>query len=226
MKRLCILIVDDDADIRSLIAMYVQDQHMDVIEARNGDEALLLLREHRPDLILLDIIMPGPDGVETCRRMRTQTKAPIIFLTSKWENEDVVNGLEAGGDDYITKPFMPDVLMARIKANLRRVYEYEAEEAMTFGDVHIFRDMFEVRCHDREIPFLPKEVKLFIFLAEHPRQVFHAEQLYEQVWDGGEGDARTVMVHISNIRRKLAEYAPDVVRIETVKGLGYRFVYP
>lgn len=224
MKRIRILIVDDDAEIRGLIAMYLQEHRFETIEAGSGEEALRQFQQQRPDLILLDVIMPGMDGLTVCRRIREQSRAPIIFLTSKWEAESVVEGLESGGDDYIVKPFMPDVLMARVRANLRRVYEYETDDVLAFGDLHIHRDMFEVRYRGKEIPFLAKEVKLFMFMAERPRQVFHAEQLYEQVWDIGEGDARTVMVHISNIRRKLSEHAPGAVRIETVKGIGYRLV--
>lgn len=224
MKSACILIVDDDTAIRELIAMYLQEQRFDTVEAGYGEAAIRQFQRRQPDLILLDVLMPGMDGFAVCRDIRRQSKVPIVFLTSKWETEDVVAGLESGGDDYIVKPFHPDVLIARVKANLRRVYEYEAEEVLAFGDLHIHRDMFEARCRGKDIPFLAKEIKLLIFLAEHPRQVFHAEQLYEQLWDNGKGDARTVMVHISNIRRKLAEYAPGTVKIETVKGIGYRLV--
>ena len=225
MKPFRILIVDDDTDIRSLIAMHLQEHEFETVEARDGREAISMFTEQRPDLVLLDVIMPDVDGLTVCRHIRERSKAPIIFLTSKWESEDVVAGLEVGGDDYIVKPLLPDVLIARVKANLRRVYEYETSDVLKYGDLHIYREMFEVRYRGKEIPFTGKEVKLFLFLAERPRLVFHTEQLYEQLWDSGEGDARTVMVHVSNIRKKLEEHTSGTIKIETVKGVGYRFVY-
>lgn len=224
MRSWTVLIVDDDAEIRELVAMYLRDHRMNVLEAEDGEAALRLFRAHRPDLILLDVILPGMDGFAVGRRIREQSPVPIIFLTSKWESGDMVTGLDLGGDDYVTKPFMPDVLVARVKSHLRRAKPGHPGDMIRFGDLHIHRDTYEVRCRGQSIPFLAKEIKLFLFLAERPRQVFHAEQLYEKVWDFASGDARTVMVHISNIRKKLELHAPDRVTIETIKGMGYRLV--
>lgn len=224
MNPIRILIVEDDAEIRELIAMHLQENQFETREVDSGEAAIEQFHQLQPDLILLDVMMSGMNGFTVCRHIREQSKVPIIFLTSKWEAKDVVEGLDSGGDDYVIKPFLPEVLIARVKANLRRVHFYEQEEVLIFGDLHIARDTFEVRYRGVEIPFLAKEVKLFLFLVQRPKQVFHAEQLYEHLWENAEGDARTVMVHISNIRRKLNEYAPGTVKIETLKGIGYRLV--
>ena len=219
-----VLIVDDDAEIRELIAMYLQDQQIRTIQAGDGPAAIRIFRKHHPDLVLLDIILPGMDGYAVFQEIRREAEIPVVFLTSKWEPQDIVEGLELGGDDYITKPFLPDVLVARVKSHLRRLQPENPGDVIRFGDLEIHRDIYEVRYRGRDLPFLAKEIRLFIFLAEHPKHVFSAEQLYEKVWDFSEGDPRTVMVHISNIRKKLELYAPDTVRIETIKGMGYRLV--
>ncbi len=219
-----VLIVDDDAEIRELIAMYLQDQAYRTVEASDGESALRQFRAYRPDLILLDVILPGMDGFTVGRRIREQSAVPIIFLTSKWESADIVNGLALGGDDYVTKPFMPDVLIARVQLHLRKSRPDAASEVIRFDDLVIHRDTREVCSRGRSIPFLAKEFKLFLYLAERPRQVFSADQLYEQIWDFADGDVRTVMVHISNIRKKLQLHAHDAVRIDTIKGAGYRLV--
>jgi len=221
-----VLIVDDDAEIRELIAMYAKEQQMQPIEAQNGESALRMFRTWQPDLVLLDIGMPDMDGFAVCRRIRQESNVPIMYLTSRQDNADIVNGLELGGDDYIVKPFHPDVLLARIKANLRRSRTDGDSrcQPLVFGDLVINRETYEAHYRDQPIPFLAKEIKLLIYMAERPRQVFHIDQLYAGVWHSSVGDARTVVVHISNIRHKLAAYAPDTVRIETVKGIGYRLI--
>lgn len=219
-----ILIVDDDAEIRELIAMYLQDQAYRTIEAQDGESALRQFRTYQPDLVLLDVILPGMDGFTIGRRIREQSGVPIIFLTSKSEPADIVEGLAIGGDDYVTKPFMPDVLVARVQLHLRKSRSDSTSEVIRYEDLVIHRDACEASFRGQNIPFLAKEFKLFLYLAERPRQVFSAEQLYERIWDFADGDVRTVMVHISNIRKKLQLYARDSVRIETIKGAGYRFV--
>ena len=218
------MIVDDDAEIRELISMYLKDQGFQTVEASEGEEAVRNFPLFRPDLVILDVLLPGMDGFIVGEQIRRQSFVPIIYLTSKWETGDIVKGLEVGGDDYVTKPFMPDVLLARVKANLRRAQMSRTYDTIVFGDLEINKETYEVRFRGEEIRFLSKEVKLFIFMAEHPRKAFSADQLYEQVWEYGDGDARTVMVHISNIRRKLKTYAPGTVMIETLKGIGYRLI--
>ena len=220
MNPSTVLIVDDDADIRELVAMYLRDHDYQTIEAPDGESALRQFHAYRPDLIILDVILPGMDGFDVSRKIREQSAVPIIFLTSKWETEDIVNGLAIGGDDYVTKPFNPDVLIARVQTHLRKTAANHASEVIRYDDLVIHRDTSEACFRGETIPFLAKEFKLFLFLAERPRQVLSAEQLYEQIWDFAEGDVRTVMVHISNIRKKLALYARDAVRIETIKGIG------
>lgn len=224
MNPSTILIVDDDAEIRELIAMYLQDHDYRTVEAPDGESALRQFRAYRPDLVLLDVMLPGLDGFTVGRRIREQSDVPILFLTSKWESADIVKGLSLGADDYITKPFMPDVLVARVQLQLRKSRPEAASEVIRFDDLVIHRDAREACFRGQSIPFLAKEFKLFLYLAERPRQVFSADQLYERIWDFADGDVRTVMVHISNIRKKLQHYARDAVRIETIKGAGYRLV--
>ncbi|WP_127586851.1 response regulator [Paenibacillus koleovorans] len=219
-----VLIVDDDTEVRELIAMELQDRQWLTVEAKDGMEAIRLCREQRPDLVLLDVMMPGMDGFEVCRRIREQSSVPVIFLTSRQLSEDIVRGLDVGADDYITKPFDPAVLEARLNSSLRRIETAAAADTIRFGELLIQPDSGEARYRGNEIPFLAKELKLLCFLAEHPKQLFSAETLYDAVWKYGEGDFRTVMVHISNIRKKLERYAPNTVRIDTVKGMGYRLI--
>jgi DNA-binding response OmpR family regulator len=224
MNAAQILIVDDDTAIREMIGHYVQEHHYLPIEAEDGESAVRMFRSHRPDLVLLDVMMPDMDGFTVCRQIRKESDVPIIYLSSRGESRDVVHGLDLGGDDYVEKPFEPEILMARIKAQLRRTRKTDKKRPIVFGDLVIDRETCEVRCRDTVIPFLAKEFKLLVYLAERPRRVFHVDQLYEEVWNSFVGDTRTVMVHISNIRQKLAAHAPEIIRIETVKGIGYRLV--
>jgi DNA-binding response OmpR family regulator/AcrR family transcriptional regulator len=224
MNPITILIVDDDAEIRELIAMYLQDHEYRTIEAADGESALRQFRSYRPDIVLLDVLLPGMDGFTVGRRIREQSDVPILFLTSKWESADIVNGLSIGADDYITKPFVPDVLVARVQLQLRKSRPEAVSEVIRLGDLVIHRNTCEASFRGQSVPFLAKEFKLFLYLAERPRQVFSADQLYDRIWEFADGDVRTVMVHISNIRKKLQLYAGDTVRIETIKGAGYRLV--
>lgn len=218
-----VLVVDDDPELRELIALYLRDHRFVTVEAGDGPEAIRLFRSHRPDLVLLDVLMPDMDGYETARRIRGESRVPIIFLTSKMEASEMVSGLEIA-DDYVTKPFVPEVLIARVNAQLRRTETGRPATVIAFNQLAIHLDADTALFRGNEIPLLAKEFKLLKFFAERPRQLFDAEQLYEHLWTFGEGDARTVMVHISNLRKKLAIHAPDSVHIETVKGLGYRLV--
>ncbi len=221
-----ILVVEDDADVRQLIVLYLRRHGLDTAEAGDGREALEAFEREKPDLLLLDIMIPHISGWEVCRRVREASKVPILFLSSKWESKDVVAGLEIGGDDYIVKPFVPDVLVARVKANLRRIEPPSPEQAgrpLSFGSLRVDPVRCEVWLDGCPIDLLAKEMKLLLFMARHPRQVFSAEQLYEHVWDPLGGDPRTVMVHISRLRRKLEKPGSRVPRIRTVKGIGYKF---
>lgn len=224
MKETTILIVDDEEEIREWLATCLREHQFKILEARNGSEAIQVFENDQCDLVLLDVMMPGMDGFAVCDYIRKSSTVPVIFLTGKQGTEDLIQGMEIGGDDYVTKPFLPDVLVARIKACLRRSHMCEANDVIVFDSLMINLLTYEVRFREKVVPFLAKELKLFIFLAERPRQVFTADQLYEHVWEIADGDARTVMVHISNIRRKLNQYAPGSVRIETLKGIGYRLV--
>lgn len=224
MKQQKILVVEDDGDIQELISLCLRQQGFLVEVADSGEKAIQMHEAINPDLILLDVVLPKVNGIEVCQLIRKNSIVPIIFLTSKWEAKDVITGFDVGGDDYITKPFNPDVLLARVKSNLRRVNFYEQDDTLAFGKLKINRKSYEVSFHGEEIPLLAKEIKLLLFLAERSKQVFSAEQLYDYIWDAGEGDSRTVMVHISNLRKKLKRHAPNTVKIETIKGVGYRLV--
>lgn len=219
-----ILVVEDDPDIQELVTICLRQQGYLVVVASSGEEAIEKNEVESPDLILLDIVLPKINGIEVCRTIRRTSIVPIIFLSSKWESKDLINGFESGADDYVTKPFDPDVLIARVKSNLRRVKFYDMDDVLLFGELKINRQTFEASFRDEAIPLLAKEIKVLIFLAERPKQVFSAEQLYENIWEYKEGDGRTVMVHISNIRKKLNQHAPNTVKIETVKGVGYRLL--
>lgn len=223
MNRQTVLIVDDDPDMRELVAMHLNDQHIRTIEAGDGMEAIRQFRSQQPDLVIMDVMLPQMDGYEAARIMRAESSVPIIFLTGKMESGEMVTGLELA-DDYVTKPFVPDVLIARVKVQLRRVGSARPPSVVQFGELAVHLDGDSATFRGQEIPLLAKEFKLLKFFAERPRQLFDAEQLYDLLWGFGEGDPRTVMVHISNLRKKLAIYAPDSVHIETVKGLGYRLV--
>ncbi|GLI08440.1 DNA-binding response regulator [Paenibacillus tyrfis] len=224
-----ILIVDDDEEIRGLIALYLQNHGFRVLMAEEGGQIVELLLREKPDLIILDIVLPDTDGVQLCRRIREHSDIPILFLSCKREADDIIAGLDTGGDDYMTKPFDPLVLVARVKANLRRrtaspQQTREKAALLRFGEVEANLHNYEVRVGGEPVDLFAKERQLLFFLLKHPNQVFSAAQLHDQVWGWDSfSDERTVMVHISNLRRKL-ERDPSAPRhIRTVRGFGYQF---
>ena len=224
MKQV-IFVVDDDQNIASLIRLYLEQAEYEVKHFARGDEALAAFRSLEPDLLLLDIMLPGIDGWDICREVRKTSKVPIIMLSAKEETFDKVKSLELGADDYITKPFEPKEMIARIKAVLRRsVSVVNPEEALRFPGLSISLTSYEVIFDGQPTPMPPKELELLHFLALHQNQVFTREQLLEKVWGFDYfGDSRTVDVHIKRLREKLPERARFGWSIRTVWSVGYKF---
>ncbi|MGP1433901.1 MAG: response regulator [Catonella sp.] len=233
-----ILVVDDDEDISELISLYLIKECFDTKRAEDGDAALKLFNEYKPDLILLDIMLPGKDGYDVCREIRKTSKVPIIMLSAKGEIFDKVLGLELGADDYMIKPFDSKELVARVKAVLRRFAPAEnsisntenvvnADEGVNinrvrYSDLEINLTNYSVTYYNERVEMPPKELELFYFLASHPNQVFTREQLLDRIW-GYEyiGDTRTVDVHVKRLRKKINDHAEW--RLSTVWGVGYKF---
>ena len=223
-----ILIVDDEASIRELLRFNLQKEGYVVSEAADGLEALQLIKQQRPDLVLLDLMLPGMDGLEVCRRIKGQQGTagiPIIMLTAKNEEVDKVLGLELGADDYQTKPFGLRELMARVKAVLRRSQKgSHGHSEISMGALKMNFSRYEAWLDKKKLELTPKEYELLKLFITNTDRVFSREQLLEKVW-GYEyfGDTRTVDVHVRHLRAKLAA-APEVAEaIETVRGVGYRF---
>ena len=225
-----ILIVDDDQNIAELISLYLTKEMYDNQIANDGREALQLFKSFQPDLILLDIMLPGMDGYEVCREIRHTSNVPIIMLSAKGEVFDKVLGLELGADDYIVKPFDTKELVARVKAVLRRSKNQAAaqqpssgnEKIVQYSDLIINLSNYSVTYRGKVVDMPPKELELLYFLASSPNQVFTREQLLDHIW-GYEyvGDTRTVDVHIKRLREKVHD--SDNWSIGTVWGVGYKF---
>jgi DNA-binding response OmpR family regulator len=221
MERGTILVVDDEPNIADLVELYLRRDGFRVVKAATGEDGLAAVANHRPRLVVLDVGLPDIDGLEVCRRLRLTSPLPVIFLTARDTEIDRVLGLELGADDYVTKPFSPPELVARVKAVLRRSDGATASptELIQAGGVTIDLGRREVRIADTAVAFTGKEFDLLKFLAERPGLALSRQQILDGVWGfDWFGDARTVDVHIAQVRKKLA----DAVRIDTVRGIGYR----
>jgi len=218
-----ILVADDDENIVELISLYLRKEGFAVIAARDGGEALQKIAQQEPDLVLLDIMMPVKDGWEVCREVRQRYRVPVIMLTARGEAYDKILGLELGADDYITKPFNPRELVARVKAVLRRSRRAgEGGRRLRYRDLVIDLDEFAVFREGRPLSLTRKELELLWLLASEPNRVFSREQLLSRIWGYDyTGDTRTVDTHIKRLRRKLS--AGENWRIGTVWGVGYKF---
>ena len=226
MSMLKILLVDDDPNIRQLLNLYLEKEGFEVTMASRGDEALKMFKTSPPNLMLLDIMLPGMDGWQVCREVRKISNIPIIMLTAKDETFDKVLGLELGADDYVAKPFDMKELVARIKAVSRRFQAAEVPDSkeLSFPGLTINISQYTVMYMGRELEMPPKELELLHFLAAHPGMVFTREQLLEQVWGYDYfGDSRTVDVHVKRLREKLTEGEKLGWLIKTVWGVGYKF---
>jgi DNA-binding response OmpR family regulator len=230
MDKQKILIVDDDENIAELISLYLMKECFETQTVGDGNAALLAFHSFEPDLILLDLMLPGIDGYQVCREIRKESQVPIIILSAKGEVFDRVLGLELGADDYIMKPFDSKELVARVKAVLRRTFVPKTtsqsptlnEQMVQYEELIVNMSTYSVNLNGHKIDMPPKELELLYFLAKSPNQVFTREQLLDHIW-GYEyiGDTRTVDVHVKRIREKLGETAHW--RISTVWGIGYKF---
>lgn len=219
-----ILIVDDESGICSLLRDYFEMQDYLVYTAENGTQALEKIRIE-PDIILLDVNMPDIDGFEVCKRIRGHVSCPILFLTAKIEEQDRINGLMSGGDDYIMKPFSIDELGARVMAHLRREQRRQQSGSVrVLGDLAIHYSERSVYCKEHCLNLTKTEFDILEFFSMHPGQVFGKEQIYEKIWGyDGSGDSNIVMEHVRRIRMKIAAYT-DRTYIETVWGVGYKWI--
>ena len=223
--KMTILLVDDDPNITQLVRLYLEKEGYDVQTADRGDTALEMFRKNPPHLMLLDIMLPGMDGWEVCREVRRTSNIPIIMLTAKGETFDKVLGLELGADDYITKPFEPKEMVARIKAVARRYQTGDTPaKEVSFPGLTVNISRYSVVYAGQEIEMPPKEPEVLYFLASHANQVFTRQQLLEQVWGFNFfGDSRTVDVHIKRLREKLVDCEKYGWQIKTVWSVGYKF---
>lgn len=226
-----ILIVDDDVNIAELISLYLTKECFDTLIVHDGEDAIKQFHSYAPDLVLLDLMLPGIDGYEVCRQIRRTSKTPIIMLSAKGEVFDKVLGLELGADDYVIKPFDSKELVARVRAVLRRFHPVIVEDAtapaptgeyVSYPDLTINLTNYSVQYYNENIEMPPKELELLYFLASNPNQVFTREQLLDHIW-GYEyyGDTRTVDVHIKRLREKIKDH--NSWSLATVWGIGYKF---
>ena len=221
-----ILVVDDDPNISHLVELYLQKENFEVKAVARGDDAVNEFHRLPPDLMLLDVMLPGMDGYQVLKAVRKSGSIPVIMLTARDETFDKVLGLELGADDYITKPFDPKEMVARVKAVLRRTLggEEDANTDLTFPGLTISLAEYAVHYEGKRVEMPPRELEVLYFLARHPNQVFTREQLLKQVWDFDfYGDSRTVDVHIKRVREKLPESEKYGWGIHTVRGVGYKF---
>jgi len=228
-EQTTVLVVDDDHKIISLVRMYLEREGFRVIAAYDGAQALELFERHHPDFVVLDIMLPRVDGVTVCRRLREGSAVPILMLTARVEESDTLAGLSVGADDYVTKPFSPRELVARVQAILRRtVPQDRATSRLVRGDLVMDVDRHEVSIDDRTVHLTPNEYKLLHALMEFPGRVFTREQLLTHVYAFDETVVidRTIDVRIGKLREKLGDNPAQPRYIETVRGVGYKLVEP
>ncbi len=218
-----ILIVEDEANIRELLRLYLEREGYTVLEAENGVEGIKKWKSDKPDMLLLDVMMPVMDGWAVCREIRAESDVPIIMLTAKGETADRVSGLEMGADDYIVKPLeMPEVI-ARVRAVFRRMAPDDALEKLSIDNLVIDKQAYDLVIKGKRVDAPPKEIELLYFLASSPNRVFTRAQLLDDVWGFDYfGDTRTVDVHVKRLREKL-EGVSDKWELKTVWGVGYKF---
>jgi len=226
-----ILVVDDDVTVAEVLTRYLEREGFDVIAVTDGDAALAAAQASSPDLVVLDLMLPGIDGLEVCRRLRHHSPVPVVMLTARGDESDRIAGLEIGADDYVVKPFSPRELTARVKAVLRRAQGAALADSTPTGsdpvlqaeDLTLDTSARQVHVGGNEAVLTAREFELLAFLMRHPRRAFRREELFEQVWGWTYGDTATVTVHVRRLREKIEVDPSDPRRIVTVWGVGYRF---
>ncbi|MCM3899422.1 MULTISPECIES: MtrAB system response regulator MtrA [Actinomycetes] len=218
-----ILVVDDDLALAEMIGIVLQNEGFRVVFCGDGSQALAQFQEHHPDLVLLDVMLPGMDGFDVCRAIRHVSDVPIVMLTARSDTSDVVTGLEAGADDYVPKPFKPKELVARVRARLRGRDDNQADEGLTLQDLSIDVAGHVVQRDGHVIALTPLEFDLLVTLARAPWKVFSREELLEQVWGYRHAaDTRLVNVHVQRLRSKIERDPEKPELVVTVRGVGYR----
>jgi two-component system response regulator MtrA len=222
----CVLVVDDDPALAEMLGIVLRREGIEPVFVSSGADALPTFRATRPDLVLLDLMLPGRDGLDVCRDLRSHSNVPIVMLTARSDTVDVVRGLEAGADDYVVKPFKPAELVARVRARLRR-HEPRVAESLQVLDVDIDVAAHTVRRDGVSVNLTPLEFDLLVELARRPGQVFTREQLLETVWGyRHQGDTRLVNVHVQRLRAKIEHDVEHPEIVVTVRGVGYRIGPP
>jgi DNA-binding response OmpR family regulator len=223
-----VLVVEDDPTVAEVVTRYLEREGFVVESVGDGNEALARADEQLPDLVVLDIMLPGLDGLEVCRRLRSRAPIPVVMLTARGTEEDRVLGLDLGADDYVSKPFSPRELTARVKAVLRRAAgsslgDLDRAETVEYDGLRIDLGAREARVRGELATLTAREFELLAFLARRPRQVLRRDELLEHVWGYTYGDTSTVTVHIRRLREKIEDDPSEPRRIATVWGVGYRF---
>lgn len=217
-----VLVVDDDQALAEMLGIVLRKEGLDVAHCADGGRAVAMFREFRPDLVLLDVMLPTLSGVEVCRHLRAESGVPIVMLTARTDTKDVVAGLEAGADDYVVKPFKPQELLARVRARLRRMDTTQPEQ-LRVGDIVIDVAGHTVKRGPDTLPLTPLEFDLLVALASRPNQVFDRESLLEKVWGYRHaGDTRLVNVHVQRLRSKIEIDPENPTIVLTVRGVGYK----
>lgn len=230
MSDLSILIIDDDKEIVELIKIYLQNEQFHTYQSYSGSSGLQIMEKFKIDLVILDLMMPDMDGFETCRLIRQKWNLPIIILSAKTQDMDKILGLGIGADDYMTKPFNPMELTARVKSQLRRSLQFNRPvqndtdaSLVQIRDLVLNKKSHKVTLHDQEVNLTKTEYSILLLLAEHPGTVYSTEEIFEQVWQEKSYEANnTVMVHIWRLREKIEENPKEPRVIETVWGVGYK----
>ena len=223
-----VLIIEDDSEIANILRMYLE-RHDFRVMMTEGWEAVTLLEQESIDLVLLDIMLPGENGFELCREIRKSTDIPIVFMSAKSEETDKILGLTVGGDDYVTKPFSPSEVVARVKAQIRRYRgmagKTSRKQIIRYADMHVDEERFIVKLPYRTVTLSAKEFQILSLMAQNPDHVYRPEELFQYIWNTPSlGDARTVMVHISNLRKKIELDPLRPKYIVTIRGVGYKFM--
>jgi two-component system response regulator MtrA len=217
-----VLVVDDDAALAEMLGIVLRTEGFDSRVCPSGDKAMAAFRDYRPDVVLLDLMLPGKDGIDVCKEIRAESGVPIVMLTAKSDTVDVVVGLESGADDYVAKPFKPKELLARIRARVRK-YDAVPPESLQIGDLDIDVSGHQVTRGDQVISLTPLEFDLLVCLARKPWQVFTREVLLEQVWGYRHAaDTRLVNVHVQRLRSKIEHDPENPEIVVTVRGVGYK----